>query len=97
MSSDESRELAQFCADVRQRLSNPDIGLDTIRDIVETGHTAAKEPEGVTYSEVDAGGVEALWCVPSDSAPHTVLLHIHMGGSVFSSMHSDRAPAALAI
>ena len=94
MSSDESRELAQFCADVRRRLSNPDIGLDTIRDIVEAAHTAAKEPEGVTYAEVDAGGVEALWCVPADSPPRTVLLHIHMGGSVLTSMHSDRKAAA---
>jgi epsilon-lactone hydrolase len=94
MPSNESREFAQFCGAVRERLSDPSLDLATIRDILETGHTAAKEPEGVTYAEVDAGGVEALWCVPADSEPGTVLLHNHMGGSVVTSMHFDRKPAA---
>jgi monoterpene epsilon-lactone hydrolase len=94
MPSNESREFAQFCGAVRERLSDPSLDLATIRDILETGHTAAKEPEGVTYAEVDAFGVEALWCVPADSEPGTVLLHNHMGGSVVTSMHFDRKPAA---
>jgi len=94
MTSNESREFAQFCAAVRGRLSDPDLDLATIRAILETVHTATKEPEGVTYAEVDAGGVEALWCVPADSGPRTVLLHSHMGGSVVNSMHSDRKAAA---
>jgi epsilon-lactone hydrolase len=94
MTSYESREFAQYYAGVRGRLSDPDLDLATIRDIIETVHTATKEPEGVTYEEVDAGGVEALWCVPADSAPGTVLLHSHMGGSVVNSMHSDRKAAA---
>jgi monoterpene epsilon-lactone hydrolase len=75
-------------------MSDPDLDLATIRDIIETVHIAAKEPEGVTYAEVDAGGVEALWCVPANSEPRTVLLHNHMGGSVVTSMHCDRKPAA---
>src|ERR1700754_3949113 len=94
MTSDESREFAQFCAAMRARLSDPDLDLATVRDILETAHTATKEPEGVTYEEVNAGGVEALWCVPADSGPRTVLLHSHMGGSVVNSMHSDRKAAA---
>jgi epsilon-lactone hydrolase len=94
MTSNESRDFAKFCAAGRERLLAPDLDLATIRDIVESAHIAAKEPEGVTYAEVDAGGVEALWCVPADSDPRTVLLHIHMGGSVVTSMHSDRKPAA---
>jgi epsilon-lactone hydrolase len=94
MTSNESRGFSEFCAATRDRLSDPNLDLATIRDIVETVHIAAKEPEGVTYAEVDAGGVEALWCVPTDSEPRTVLLHSHMGGSVLRSMHSDRKPAA---
>jgi epsilon-lactone hydrolase len=94
MTSKESREFSQFCGAVRERLSDPHLDLATMRDIVETVHTAAREPEGVTYEEVDAGGVEALWCVPIDSEPRTVLLHNHMGGSVVTSMHCDRKPAA---
>jgi monoterpene epsilon-lactone hydrolase len=94
MTSNESREFAQFCAAMRARSSDPDLDLATVRDILETSHMATKEPEGVTYEEVDAGGVEALWCVPADSGPGTVLLHSHMGGSVVNSMHSDRKAAA---
>ena len=94
MTSNESREFSQFWAAMRDRMSDPDLDLATIRDIVETVHIAAKEPEGVTYAEVDAGGVEALWCVPANSEPRTVLLHNHMGGSVVTSMHCDRKPAA---
>ena len=93
MTSNESQEFAQFYAALRGRLSDPDLDLTTIRDILETVHTATKEPEGVTYAEVDADGVEALWCIPADSEPRTVLLHSHMGGSVVNSMHSDRKAA----
>jgi monoterpene epsilon-lactone hydrolase len=51
---------------------------------------AAAEPEAVTYAEVDAGGVPALWCIPQGSDPALVLLHSHSGGSVVTSMHTDR-------
>jgi acetyl esterase/lipase len=39
---------------------------------------------------VDAGGVPALWCIPQGSDPALVLLHSHSGGSVVTSMHTDR-------
>jgi monoterpene epsilon-lactone hydrolase len=94
MASAESEQLAKFYADLRQRSSNPDLDLATVRDIVESIHTATKEPEDVTYAEADADGVEALWCIPANSDPDAVLLHNHMGGSVFASMHSDRKAAA---
>src|ERR1700722_842495 len=93
MTSNESRDFSKFCAATRDRLSDPHLDLATVRDIVETAHIAAKEPEGVTYAEVDAGGVEAIWCIPVDSDPESVLLHTHMGGSVLMSMHSDRKAA----
>jgi monoterpene epsilon-lactone hydrolase len=94
MASNESKELADFYSVLRDRTSNPDLDLATVRDIVESIHTATKEPEGVTYADAYAGGVEALWCIPVDSDPDAVLLHNHMGGSVFASMHSDRKAAA---
>lgn len=28
----------------------------------------AREPEGVTCREVDAGGVQGIWCAPDDMA-----------------------------
>jgi acetyl esterase/lipase len=94
MASSQAVEFANFFADLSQRSSNPTFDLSTVRDIVETMHVATKEPEGVTYAEVDAGGVEALWCIPAGSDSDTVLLHNHMGGSVITSMYSDRKAAA---
>jgi acetyl esterase/lipase len=94
MESKESQEFAQFFGDLRARTSKPGLDLSTMRDIVETIHRATKEPEDVTYAEIDADGVEALWCNPADSEHDMVLLHNHMGGSVVTSMHSDRKAAA---
>jgi epsilon-lactone hydrolase len=39
---------------------------------------------------VDAGGVPALWCIPEGCDPDSVLLHAHAGGTVVTSMHTDR-------
>jgi epsilon-lactone hydrolase len=94
MTSHQAAEFAGFFARLRERSSDPGLDLVTVRDIVESIHLATKEPEGVTYAEVDAGGVEALWCIPVDSDPEAVLLHNHMGGGVLTSMHSDRKAAA---
>jgi epsilon-lactone hydrolase len=94
MASDQAVQFANFLGALRARFSNPDLDLPTVRDIVDTMHLATKEPEGVSYAEEDAGGVEALWCIPTDSDPDAVLLHSHLGGSVVASMHSDRKAAA---
>jgi monoterpene epsilon-lactone hydrolase len=94
MTSRQAVDFANFFADLSRRSSNPTFDLSTVRDIVETMHVATKEPEDVTYAEVDAGGVEALWCIPNGSDPQRVLLHSHMGGSVITSMYSDRKAAA---
>src|ERR1700730_7519947 len=74
----------------KERVSKPDIDLATRRDIVENLHLAAVEPEAVTYAEVDADGVPALWCIPEGCDPDRVLLHSHAGGTVILSMHTDR-------
>ena len=71
----------------------PGLDLAIVRDIVETHHLASTEPEGVTYAEVDAGGVPALWAIPEGAHPDRALLHFHFGGSVTASMHSDRKSA----
>jgi acetyl esterase/lipase len=94
VTSQQAVEFADFFADLGARSGNPQLDLSTVRDVVETMHLATKEPEGVSYAEVDAGGVEALWCLPADSEPDRVLLHNHMGGSVITSMHSERKAAA---
>jgi epsilon-lactone hydrolase len=81
MTSDQAVQFATFLGALRARFSNPDLDLATVRDIVETMHLATKEPEGVSYAEEDAGGVEALWCIPAASDPEAVLLP--MFGDIF--------------
>jgi acetyl esterase/lipase len=94
MASTQAIEFANFLASLNTRTSDPNLDLPTIRDIIETIHLAATEPEGVTYVEQNAGGVEALWCVPAGTDDSAVLLHNHMGGTVVASMYSDRKAAA---
>ena len=94
MASQQAADYTKFLADLSLRASNPNFELTTIRDVAENIHVATKEPEGVTYAEVDAGGVEAMWCIPEGAAPDAAILHTHMGGSVLMSMHSDRKAAA---
>src|SRR3989449_2162 len=77
-------------ASIKERVLKPGLDLATKRDIVENLHLAAAEPEGVTYAEVDADGVPALWCIPQGSDPARVLLDSHSGGSGVTSMHTDR-------
>ncbi|MFJ8715172.1 alpha/beta hydrolase [Streptomyces violaceus] len=69
---------------------NPPSELDAARIQAEQVHLAAREPEGVTYREVDAGGVLGIWCEPVDADTDHVLLHTHAGGSVLASAHVDR-------
>ncbi len=94
MASTQAKEFADFFGALSARSANPNFDLETVRDVIETMHVATREPEGVTYAEVNAGGTEALWCIPVDSDPDRVLLHNHMGGTVVASMHSDRKAAA---
>src|SRR5262245_42779805 len=91
MASEQLKHMTEFFASITERVSKPDIDLTTMRDIVESLHLAAIEPEGVTYAEVDADGVPALWCIPQGCDADRVLLHSHAGGTVVFSMYSDRA------
>jgi len=90
MASQHLTHMNELFASIKERISKPDIDLATRRDMVENLHLAAIEPEAVTYAEVDADGVPALWCIPEGSDPDRVLLHSHSGGTVVTSMHTDR-------
>src|SRR3981189_1040036 len=90
MASKQLMLMNDLYASIKERMSTPGLDLATNRDIVENLHLAAAEPEAVTYAEVDAGGVPALWCIPQGSDLSRVLLHRHSGGSVGTSMHTDR-------
>jgi acetyl esterase/lipase len=84
--SPEAIEFANWMAG----LVIPESELDATRTRVESVHLTAREPEGVTYREVDAGGVLGIWCEPVDANTDYVLLHSHAGGSVLSSGFVDR-------
>ncbi|WP_307840996.1 alpha/beta hydrolase [Streptomyces sp. GESEQ-4] len=84
--SPEAIEFADFMAG----LAVPESELDAMRIVAEGVHLKAREPEGVTYREVDAGGVLGIWCEPVDANTDYVLLHGHAGGSVLSSAFVDR-------
>lgn len=70
--------------------ANPDMGLDVMREAFEQIHTVAKEAPGVTYEDVDAGGVPALWCIPPGGASDRAVLYFHGGGFVIGSRFSHR-------
>jgi hypothetical protein len=67
MVTEQAKHMAEFFESIAERTSKPDMDLATIRDITEGLHVCGNEPEGVTYAEVDAGGVPALWCIPQGS------------------------------
>ena len=54
----------------------------------------ATEPDGVTYEEVNAGGVPAMWIVPEGADDDRVLQYVHGGGYVIMSMHTHRRMVA---
>jgi epsilon-lactone hydrolase len=93
MVSEQMQQLAALFGSGRERFSSKNLGLEDVRDICEGLHAASREPEGVTYAEVDAGGVAAMWCIPEGCDADGVLLHSHAGGSVVFSMHTDRKAA----
>jgi epsilon-lactone hydrolase len=90
MASKGLKYLVALYASVKERVSKPGVDVATARDIAESLHVAAIEPEAVTYAEVDAGGVPALWCIPEGCDADRVLLHSHAGGTVVFSMYTDR-------
>jgi acetyl esterase/lipase len=91
--SEQSKRFAELSAATRDRMN--DLNLLTVRDVCDAlGETAGAEPEGVTYAEVDAGGIPALWCIPAGCDDGNVLLFNHAGGTVVFSMRSDRKAAA---
>src|SRR5258707_14720145 len=94
MVTEQAKQMAEFFASLAARTSKPDLDLATMRDINEGVHVCGTEPEGVTYAEVDAGGVPALWCVPKGSDPERVLLHSHNGGDCGLKTDYHHSPAA---
>lgn len=86
--SDYLRALYQSWSD--RIAANPEMGMEAMRDIFEEWHLPTREPEGVSYAEVDIDGVPAVWCLPEGASADQVLLYSHGGGGVVGSMHTHR-------
>lgn len=73
---------------------NPGMGLDSLRLLLEDLQSLAAEPTDVTYEEVDAGGIPAIWARPIGAAKDRVILYTHGGGFVTNTASSHRKLAA---
>ena len=56
--------------------------LENLRFLLEDLHVLTAEPTGVTYEEVDAGGVPAIFAKPIEAATDRVIVYTHGGGCV---------------
>lgn len=93
MSSPETRAFDDFLDGLSANIAGAGGNLDLVRAVCEGLHGFGSEPEDVTYAEVDANGVEAMWAIPAGADSEHALVHFHMGGTVVASMHSDRKAA----
>ncbi len=94
MASHESDYLKTLYSSWAQRMAaQPDMDLATLRDIFDEWHLPTIEPTDVTYEVVDAGGVPAMWCIPTGAADDRVIIWCHGGGYAVGSMHTHRKVA----
>lgn len=70
--------------------ATPNIILPVNRAVLDRIHSMAVEPTEVTYEEIDAGGLRAMWCQPKDADPRRVIVYLHGGGFVVQSLLSHR-------
>jgi epsilon-lactone hydrolase len=74
--------------------AKPDMGLEEMRFLLEELHVLTAEPTGVTYEEVDAGGVPSILARPVNAASDHIIVYTHGGGCVTNSAQSHRKMAA---
>jgi epsilon-lactone hydrolase len=84
----------QFSKISDQVKTKPDIGLEHLRYLLEELHVLTAEPTGVTYEEVDAGGVPSIVARPIDAVSDRIIVYTHGGGCVTNSAQSHRKMAA---
>lgn len=80
----------QFAKITSRIQANPDMDLEHLRLLLDELHTLAAEPTEVTYEDVDAGGVPAIFVRPLSAATDRVIVYTHGGGCVTNSAASHR-------
>jgi epsilon-lactone hydrolase len=91
MASEQAQALKTQMIEMRtQRASMPAPTLEEMRANSGMMSQMTAEPEGVTFSVVDAGGVPALWAIPAQGADDRVLEYLHGGGYVLGSAETHQ-------
>ncbi|NMO03081.1 alpha/beta hydrolase [Gordonia sp. TBRC 11910] len=70
--------------------ADPTMSIQTMRDMQEAWSTAATEPEGASYADVDIDGLKGIWCIPQNADPQVAILYFHGGGMIVGSAASHR-------
>lgn len=74
-------------------LANPTATLAEMRVNAEMFADMTAEPAGVSYANVDAGGVPAIKVMPDGAKADRVLQYVHGGGYVFCSANTHKRMA----
>jgi len=90
MSADADEAEGHYRRFTESMAAVPNLRLQTMRAYAEGLQALAREPESVTYAEVNAGGVRGLLCTPQSAALGSVVLYAHGGGFVSGSAESHR-------
>ena len=91
MASIESQELNNLYKSISARShSEPGPELWMLRAMFEELVGLGREPEDVSYAEVDVDGIHALWVRPIGAASDRVILYLHGGAFVGGSSESHR-------
>jgi acetyl esterase/lipase len=73
-------QLRAFAANL-----GPGLELAEVRASYQTFASLTTTPVGVTWTEVDAAGVPAIWAEPTGGSPDRVLQYVHGGGYVIGA------------
>lgn len=91
MSSREAEALKVKLGEIHEQLVGSEDKPPTLEELRTLGEVFGEipsEPAGVTWTDVDAGGVPAIWADPAGGATDRVLQYVHGGGYVIGSATS---------
>lgn len=85
MASEQAEAIKAFLVQMREQVVDSQPTLEEQRKQAEGFGALTAEPAGVTYEDVDAGGVPAEWVTPTGAQSDRVLQYVHGGGYVLCS------------
>jgi monoterpene epsilon-lactone hydrolase len=88
MASEQAEAVKDVLRSFREQVLQGQPTLEEQRAGGEAFGEMTAPPSGVTYTDVDAGGIPAEWVVPEGSADDRVLMYVHGGGYVICSMRT---------